>query len=67
MNLSHQTDEQLQANYSRTKHAESYGKSIHGQRLLGAIEKELIRRATPALQHCGGDCGDCNGCKEVTA
>ena len=31
------------------------------------IERELIRRATPDLQaaHCGGDCGDCNGCGPV--
>ena len=29
----------------------------------GRIERELIRRATPDLRdHCGGDCGDCNGC-----
>lgn len=66
MDPSHQTTEQLQQNRHRIQHAENYGRSIAGQRLLDAYDKELSRRAAPSLQaalpteHCGGDCGDCN-------
>ncbi|MEH6649965.1 MAG: hypothetical protein V7707_08085 [Motiliproteus sp.] len=69
MNLSHQTDEQLQANRQRVWLSESYGASIAGQRMLGEYDKELERRETlkqqSAIEHCGGDCGDCNGCQPV--
>ena len=33
----------------RTQHAESFGKSIDGQRLLDAYAAEITRRATPEL------------------
>lgn len=66
MNLSHQTNEQLKANRQRVCLAESYGASIAGQRMLGEYDKELASRvALKEVEHCGGDCGDCNGCQPV--